>query len=163
MHPLRRHPRRGRPPSLLDLPVRKIDGNGKVAAPHYAAIVASPKNRGRLQDDTCMLKSRQQLYFGKVVMKLRSLRHKREQVKQDAESIRNTLPNIPALKRNADHTQKWAHELTQQAEAARQGADIACRNLARAQDQAEKVDRAEGELQWIDQELKVARSELRID
>jgi len=142
---------------------RKPNGNGTTAAPHDVAIVAGPENRGHLQDDACMSESRQQLYFGKLVMQLRSLRHKREQLKQEVESNRNTLPDIPALKCNADQMQKRAQELAQQAEEARQEADVACRDLAGAQDEAKKVDSAEGELQQIDQELKEARSELRID
>ncbi|TKA23235.1 hypothetical protein B0A54_17974, partial [Friedmanniomyces endolithicus] len=123
---------------------RKPNGNGTTAAPHDVAIVAGPENRGHLQDDACMSESRQQLYFGKLVMQLRSLRHKREQLKQEVESNRNTLPDIPALKSNADQMQKRAQELAQQAEEARQEADVACRDLAGAQDEAKKVDSAEG-------------------
>ncbi|TKA46341.1 hypothetical protein B0A55_13779 [Friedmanniomyces simplex] len=110
-----------------------------------------------------MSESRQQLYFGKLVMQLRSLRHKREQLKQEAETNRNTLPDIPALKHNADRMQKRAQELAQQTEEARQRADVACRDLASAHDQAKKVDSAERELQQITQELKEARRELGID
>ncbi|KAK0836803.1 hypothetical protein LTS02_018072 [Friedmanniomyces endolithicus] len=59
-----------------------------------------------------------------------------------------------------EHT---AQELAQQAEAARKEADVACRDLSNAQDQAKKVDSVEGELQQIESVLKEARNKLSID
>ncbi|KAK5709012.1 hypothetical protein LTR17_020158 [Elasticomyces elasticus] len=145
--------------TAVPMRARNLSGNRTTVVPHDVAIIYGPEDRGSVKDDVCISESRQQLYFGKLVMQLRSLRHKREVLTQEAESTRNTSPGIPALKRNADQMQKRAQELAQQAEEA----DVACRNLASAQDQAKKVKSAEGELYQIDQELKEARNELRID
>ncbi|KAK4901390.1 hypothetical protein LTR49_027304 [Elasticomyces elasticus] len=149
--------------TAVPVPARNPSENRTIVVPHDVVIIDGPEDRGSVQDDACMSESRQQLYFGKLVMQLRSLRHKRELLKQEVESNCNTSPDIPALKCNADQMQKRAQELAQQAEEARQEADIAYRNLASAQDQAKKVESAEEELYQIDQELKEAREELRID
>ncbi|KAK0267353.1 hypothetical protein LTS00_017822 [Friedmanniomyces endolithicus] len=147
----------------VSMHAHKPNGNRMTAALHDAAIIAGPEYQGHWQDDACISEKEQQLYFGRLVMQLRSLRHQREQLKQEVESNRSNLPNILGLERNAEQMQSRAQELARQAEEARQHADRAYQDLASAQDQAKRFSSAEGKLQQVEQELEEARSKLRID
>ncbi|KAK0301978.1 hypothetical protein LTR01_009051 [Friedmanniomyces endolithicus] len=142
---------------------RKPNGNKTTAALHDAAIIADPECQSHRQGEACIFDNKQQLYFGRLVMQLRNLRHQREQLKQEVEGNRSALPDILGLKCKAEQMQSRAQELAQEAEEARQHADSAYQDLASAQEQAKKICSVEGELQQVEQELKEARSELRID
>ncbi|TKA24173.1 hypothetical protein B0A54_17945 [Friedmanniomyces endolithicus] len=111
---------------------RKPNGNKTTAALHDAAIIADPECQSHGQDEACISENKQQLYFGRLVMQLRSLRHQREQLKQEVEGNRSALPDILGLKRKAEQLQSRAQELAQQAEEARQHADSAYQDLASA-------------------------------
>ncbi|KAK0955597.1 hypothetical protein LTR91_022627 [Friedmanniomyces endolithicus] len=101
---------------------------------------------GNLERDAAQ---RDEIYLGKLVVKMRQLKSKLEVSQQEIKGNRNTLPEIEALVLRANKTSEQAQKLEQQAEAAR--------------DHEDRIAVREYELRQAEQQLQKLRSELAID
>ncbi|KAK0341729.1 hypothetical protein LTR59_018192 [Friedmanniomyces endolithicus] len=106
---------------------------------------------------------RDEIYLGKVVVKMRQLKRELEVSQQEIKGNRNTLPEIEALALRANQTSEQAQQLEQQAEAARQAANDVAKELQAAREHEDRIAVREYELRQAEQQLQKLRSELAID
>ncbi|TKA27885.1 hypothetical protein B0A54_16927 [Friedmanniomyces endolithicus] len=115
---------------------------------------------GNLERDAAQ---RDEIYLGKLVVKMRQLKSKLEVSQQEIKGNRNTLPEIEALVLRANKTSEQAQKLEQQAEAAREAANDVAKELQAARDHEDRIAVREYELRQAEQQLQKLRSELAID
>ncbi|KAK0854845.1 hypothetical protein LTR48_008538, partial [Friedmanniomyces endolithicus] len=106
---------------------------------------------------------RDEIYLGKLVVKMRQLKSELEVSQQEIKGNRNTLPEIEALALRANKTSEQAQQLEQQAEAAREAANDVAKELQAARDHEDRIAVREYELRQAEQQLQKLRSELAID
>ncbi|KAK0768206.1 hypothetical protein LTR38_018174, partial [Friedmanniomyces endolithicus] len=100
---------------------------------------------------------RDEIYLGKVVVKMRQLKRELEVSQQEIKGNRNTLPEIEALALRANQTSEQAQQLEQQAEAARQAANDVAKELQAAREHEDRIAVREYELRQAEQQLQKLR------
>jgi len=106
---------------------------------------------------------RDEIYLGKLVVKMRQLKRELEVSQQEIKDNRNTLPEIEALALRANQTSEQAQQLEQQAEAAREATNDVAKELQAAREHEDRIAVREYELRQAEQQLQKLRSELAID
>ncbi|KAK5122523.1 hypothetical protein LTR08_006995 [Meristemomyces frigidus] len=150
---------------------RASEGTGVTPTPLEAITEGTGSALGEtfrsLRDHAVTLESRGEQYFGSLVSEIHRLRRQRKTIEQEVQVKRDSMGQVDGFERRASDLLKRVEDLEQQAQQAREQADIARADVegARAEQVRNEADIASAneKLDRLAREEKEARESLGID